>query len=127
MKRTLHLRLAGWSAVWLALAAVASAADVTKPFDVKTTRPTRGEIIRFVTLPGSIKANQQATLYAKVAGYLKSLNVDKGDRVAAGQALGEIEVPELAAEVVRYRADVKVAGTDYERRSAAQKKASDIV
>jgi biotin carboxyl carrier protein len=33
--------------------------------------------------------------YAKVAGYLKSLSVDKGDRVQAGQSLGEIEVPEL--------------------------------
>jgi len=102
-------------------------ADAPKAIEVRTATPTRGEIFRFVTLPGSIKANQQATLYAKVAGYLKSLNVDKGDRVAAGQALGEIEVPELAAEVVKCRADVKVAGTDYERLSAAQKKASDIV
>src|SRR5690349_6811545 len=75
-------------------------ADAPAVIEVKTTTPTRGEIFRFVTLPGSIKANQQATLYAKVAGYLKSLNVDKGDHVTAGQALGEIEVPELAAEVV---------------------------
>jgi len=67
------------------------AADVPKPVEVKVIRPTRGEIIRYVTLPGSIRANQQATLYAKVAGYLKSLAVDKGDRVQAGQALGEIE------------------------------------
>lgn len=103
------------------------AADGPKPVDVKTTRPTRGEIHRFVTLPGSIKANQQATLYAKVAGYLKSLNVDKGDRVTAGQALGEIEVPELAAEAVKYRAEIRVAETDLKRLTAAQKNAPDLV
>lgn len=103
------------------------AADAPKTVEVKTARPARGEIHRFVTLPGSLKANQQATLYAKVAGYLKSLNVDKGDRVTAGQALGEIEVPELAAEAVKYRAEIRVAETDLKRLTAAQKTAPDLV
>ena len=102
-------------------------ADAPKAVEVKTTAPTRGEIHRFVTLPGSIKANQQTTLYAKVAGYLKSLNVDKGDRVAAGQTLGEIELPELAAEAVKYRAEIRVAETDLKRLTAAQKSAADLV
>jgi multidrug efflux pump subunit AcrA (membrane-fusion protein) len=102
-------------------------ADAPKPVEVRTTAPTRGDIIRFVTLPGSIKANQQVTLYAKVAGYLKSLNVDKGDRITAGQALGEIELPELAADSVKYRAEIKVAQTDYTRLEAAKKSAPDLV
>jgi RND family efflux transporter MFP subunit len=91
------------------------------------TRPTRGEIIRYVKLPGSIRANQQATLYAKVAGYLKALTVDKGDRVQAGQSLGEIEVPELVADLAKNKAEAKVAEADYDRTSAAQKKAPDLV
>jgi membrane fusion protein, multidrug efflux system len=103
------------------------AADAPKAAEVKVARPTRGEIIRYVTLPGNIRANQQATLYAKVAGYLKSLAVDKGDRVQAGQWLGEIEVPELLADSAKYKAEVKVADTDYQRVSAAQKKAPDLV
>src|SRR5215813_2275791 len=82
------------------------AADPPKPMEVKATQPTRGEIIRYVKLPGTIRANQQATLYAKVAGYLKSLSVDKGDSVQAGQALGEIEVPELLADLAKYKAEV---------------------
>jgi membrane fusion protein (multidrug efflux system) len=109
------------------LAHFALAADAPKPIEVKVARPTRGEIIRYVTLPGSIRANQQATLYAKVAGYLKSLAVDKGDRVQAGQSLGEIEVPELLADLAKYKAEVKVAETDYQRISLAQKKASDLI
>jgi len=102
-------------------------ADGPKAIEVKVVRPTRGEIIRYVKLPGSIRANQQATLYAKVAGYLKTLTVDKGDRVQAGQSLGEIEVPELQAELAKYKAEVKVAESDYDRSSTAQKKAPDLV
>lgn len=118
---------------WLTLAAlsvltqITVAADAPKPVEVKATRPTRGEIIRYVTLPGTIRANQQATLYAKVAGYLKSLSVDKGDRVQAGQSLGEIEVPELLADLAKFKAEVKVAQTDYQRVSGAQQKAPDLV
>lgn len=103
------------------------AAETAKPVDVKVSALSRGEIHRFVTLPGSIKANQQATLYAKVPGYLKSLNVDKGDPVKAGQALGDIEVPELLADRTKYKAEVRVAELDYNRVNAAQKKAADLV
>jgi len=102
-------------------------AETPKPIEVKTATPTRGEIHRFVTLPGNIRANQQATLYAKVPGYLKTLTVDKGDKVTAGQSLGEIEVPELAAEAVKYRAEVKVAEADLKRRSEARAAAPDLV
>lgn len=90
-------------------------------------RPSRGPIVRYVTLPGSLKANQQATLYAKVPGYLKSISADTGDRVEAGQALGEIEVPELQADRTRFRAEVKVATTEASRMSAARQKAPDLV
>ena len=109
------------------LAQFALAAETPGPVEVKVARPAHDEIIRYVTLPGSIRANQQATLYAKVAGYLKSLTVDKGDRVQAGQSLGEIEVPELLADLAKFKAEVKVAETDSQRTSAAQNKAPDLV
>jgi membrane fusion protein (multidrug efflux system) len=127
MKQLLCLRQIRWSAVCLALATPVLAADAPKPVEVGTTRPSRGEITRYVTLPGSIRANQQATLYAKVPGYLRSIAVDKGDKVQAGQALGEIEVPELLADLAKYRAELKVAEIDSTRLSAAREKAPDLV
>jgi membrane fusion protein, multidrug efflux system len=117
------MKLAFFHALMLAVAAAAAA----EPPEIKATHPTRGEITRYVTLPGTLRANQQATLYAKVPGYLKSLNVDRGDTVKADQSLGEIDVPELFADFAKYEAEVKVAEIDFERVSAAAKKAPDLV
>ena len=97
------------------------------PVEVKTTHPWRGEIHRYVALPGTLRADQQATLYPKVAGYLKTVAVDKGDQVRAGQVLAEIEVPELVADVARNRADVDVAEAAFKRISAAQAKSPDLI
>jgi len=78
-------------------------------------------------LPGEIKPYQQATLYAKVGGYLKTISVDKGEQVKEGALLAEIEVPELLAERARYRAEVEVAAIDYKRLNESQQKAPDLV
>ena len=110
----------------MALPMVGFAAD-SKPLPVPVTKPARGEITRFVTLPSTVRANQQVTLYAKVAGYLGKVTVDKGDTVKEGDVLAEIEVPELAADLKRYEADAKVAGVESQRLSDAQKRAPDLV
>src|SRR6266852_1022094 len=99
----------------------------TPPVAVQVVRPKRGPITRNVTLPGEVKAYQQATLYAKVAGYLKTIAVDKGDQVKEGTLLAEIEVPELLADRARYIAEVEVADLDYKRLSESQKKLPDLV
>jgi membrane fusion protein, multidrug efflux system len=129
MKHLAHPRLVGRLALWLSLALplAAPAAEPPRPMEVLTVRPARGDITRFATLPGSIRARQQAMLYAKVAGYLKSISVDRGDHVKAGQVLAEIEVPELLADLARYKAELKVADIESRRTAEAQKKASDLV
>jgi RND family efflux transporter MFP subunit len=103
------------------------AAAPEQPLEVKATRPVSGNIIRYVALPGSLRADQQVTLYAKVGGYLKTVNVEKGDMVRAGQLLAEIEVPELLADLTRHKAEVRVAEADYNRVHGAQEKAPDLV
>ncbi|MCX6925536.1 MAG: efflux RND transporter periplasmic adaptor subunit [Verrucomicrobia bacterium] len=98
------------------------------PVTVQTALPKRGEIARSITLPSfRILAYQEATLYAKVSGYLKTLTVDKGDAVKEGQLLAGIEVPELLADEVQYKAEAAVTRTNYERMAEARQKASDLV
>ena len=97
------------------------------PMAAKVTTPKHGPITRFVTLPGEIKPWQEATLYAKVAGYLKSIAVDKGDQVKEGTVLAEIEVPELIADRAKYKAELAMTESDFRRLSESQKKAPDLV
>jgi membrane fusion protein (multidrug efflux system) len=97
------------------------------PVAVSLVRPVRGDITRHISLPGNIVAYQQATLYAKVAGYLKTITVDKGDRVQEGQLLADLEVPELLADQAKYNAEVAMTQIDFKRVSEAQKQSPDLV
>jgi RND family efflux transporter MFP subunit len=54
--------------------------------------PSPGDHV--IELVGETRPYQEATLYAKVSGYLKSVKVDKGDIVKQGQVLAIIESPE---------------------------------
>jgi len=112
--------IAGTIALWILIAAAGcshapnNAADVSRR-TVVVVRPQRGEMIRSITLPGDLVGLYQSTLYAKVTGYLKSISVDKGDWVKAGQVLAVIEVPELEQRLARARADMEVQHLTYQR------------
>jgi membrane fusion protein (multidrug efflux system) len=118
-------------AVIVAVFAVQSGCEWFRPqtpaMSVQTIRPKRGEIVHKVTLPGNVMAYQEATLYAKVAGYLKTINVDKGDSVKEGELLAEIEAPEMLADLIKAKAEAEAAQLDYKRVTDAQKKAPDLV
>lgn len=102
-------------------------AAIAEPLSLPAAEPARGDVIRYVTLPGRIQANRETILHAKVSGYLKSLSVDAGDRVEAGQTLGQIEVPELSADLARFEAELQVAEREFARVSDALAKAPDLV
>lgn len=104
-----------------------SSATSSAAIEVRATKPVRRDIVRYVTLPGRVQPNQQATLHAKVSGYLESLTVDKGDRVKQGQTLGHIDVPELRADLTRFEATLAVAEGELARISEALAKAPDLV
>jgi RND family efflux transporter MFP subunit len=94
---------------------------------VAVARVETGTLDREITLPGSVRAYQEATLYAKVAGYLERISVDRGDRVRAGQVLAELEVPEIEAEIGKLRAELEAAGIEKERLTRAADRAPDLV
>jgi membrane fusion protein (multidrug efflux system) len=94
---------------------------------VQLVRVKRGDATRSILLPANVLPYQQATLYAKVAGYVKTIGVDKGDAVKEGAVLADLEVPELLADLARYKAESVVAELDFKRISEAQQKAPDLV
>lgn len=115
------------SALLLVVNLAAAQQKAATPAAVEFTHPTQGNVNRWVTLPGSIKPKQEAVLYAKVAGYLQSISVDKGDSVKAGATLAVLETPELSADLARYRAENEAAKAEYERMQQAIKQAPDLV
>jgi RND family efflux transporter MFP subunit len=52
-----------------------------------------------LALSGEFKPFQEVDLHAKVAGYIKTISVDVGDRVRTGQVLAVLEIPELQAQL----------------------------
>jgi membrane fusion protein (multidrug efflux system) len=77
---------------------------------------------RAVTLPGDVRGFLQSTVYAKIAGYVKSVRVDKGDHVDEGQILGVLESPEIDQQVAAAEADVAVKRRTFERYQQLVKK-----
>jgi membrane fusion protein (multidrug efflux system) len=59
-----------------------------------------------LTLPAEVRGWAQVTLYAKVAGYVRDIPVDKGTRVNKGDLLARLESPETDQAVVGARADL---------------------
>jgi RND family efflux transporter MFP subunit len=76
---------------------------------VEVTRPTVVESDRAMTLPGTVRALEQAKIYPRVTGYVRKWLVDLGDKVKAGQLLVEIDTPELDAQLAQARAQLAQA------------------
>ena len=74
-----------------------------------------GPKTREIKLLGDTKAFSTATLFAKVSGYLKMVNVDKGDTVHAGQVLAEVESAETDSQYASALADL-----EYKQRFAVR-------
>jgi RND family efflux transporter MFP subunit len=60
-----------------------------------------------LVLTAEFRPYQEVELMAKVAGYVKQISVDIGDRVKEGQVLATLEIPEMADELDRAKSNVE--------------------
>ena len=72
-----------------------------------------------LTLSGEFKPFQEVDLHAKVAGYIRTISVDVGDRVRGSQVLAVLEVPELVAQLQEAGASLERARSTYEASHSA--------
>jgi RND family efflux transporter MFP subunit len=73
------------------------------------------DLTREMTLSAELRPYDVVNVYAKVSGYLKSILVDYGSRVHAGEVVAALELPEQEADVARSNAAYRLAKLDYER------------
>jgi len=72
---------------------------------VAMVHPSQGT--RDLRLQAEAQPYASVTLYAKIAGYLRSIKVDKGDRVRKDQVIAVLESPELDQQVRAAQADAR--------------------
>lgn len=68
---------------------------------------SRATLSNTLTVAGEFLPYQEVELHAKVAGYIRRINVDIGDKVKQGQVLATLDVPELQAQVQGAQASVR--------------------
>ncbi|MGB9203805.1 MAG: efflux RND transporter periplasmic adaptor subunit [Terriglobales bacterium] len=85
----------------------ASREDPSMVPTVAVALASRGPIRSSITLSGAFRPYQEVDVHAKVAGYIRRIYVDVGDKVQDKQTLAILEVPELNAQVAGANADIR--------------------
>jgi RND family efflux transporter MFP subunit len=97
----------------------AAAQSDEPPARVTVIKPQRKTLERRCEQPGEIAAYEETPIYAKVAGYVQSVNVDIGDKIKQGQTLAVLSVPELMEELKQKEALVIQANSQVAQANAA--------
>lgn len=90
---------------------VSAAPAATEP-TVATVRVARADLSGSITLTGEFIPFQEVDVMSKVAGYIRAINVDVGDRVHPGEVLATLEVPEMENEMARAQAAIDQANAE---------------
>src|SRR3989475_5490970 len=105
----------------------AAAKEAGNAPEVQVVKPARRDVAATLRLPATVSPLHQTTIYAKVAGYLKAINYDKGDRVKQGQVLAVIDAPEIEQQYEQALADYTIKKVTYERPAPVRKEAPDRI
>jgi RND family efflux transporter MFP subunit len=76
---------------------------------VGVTRVVKKSLGQEITLSSELVPFQEIDVYAKESGYVKTLDVDYGTHVKAGQVMAVLEIPELQAQLEEDQAEIKNA------------------
>jgi RND family efflux transporter MFP subunit len=95
------------SCAWRGQATTASSATSETPQIVPVARASRANLSGGVTLTGEFLPYQEVDVMAKVAGYVRTISVDIGDRVHTGQLLATLEIPEMQNDLARASAAIE--------------------
>ena len=134
------LRYAGVAFVSIAVSPFACLQEATVAAEPQLAQASRGAVERvtagnpmrktltmMTTQPGWIHAFEEAPLQSRVTGFVKSVAVDIGDEVEAGQTLMTIDAPELFDEVRQHEALVAQAVAGESQAKAAVSAANAAV
>jgi RND family efflux transporter MFP subunit len=76
-----------------------------------------------LALPGELQPFQSVAVYPKVTGFVKTISVDRGSRVSAGDVIARLEAPELVSQ--HAEAESRLQATRAQLAAAQAKLAAD--
>jgi RND family efflux transporter MFP subunit len=102
------------------------AAATDAPPIVPVVKAARADLASDLILTAEFEPFQQVDVMSKVAGYVRSIKVDMGDRVREGQVLAVLEIPEMeddltkaAATIDQTESEIASASDELHRAEAA--------
>lgn len=107
--------LAGSSCARKSEAETPSTGTVADAPTVAVAKVSTGNLANNLVLTAEFRPYQEVEVMAKVAGYVKEIRVDVGDRVKKDELLATLEVPEMQDEIRRDRAAVDRSQADVQR------------
>jgi membrane fusion protein (multidrug efflux system) len=110
------LAIAGCEAVQADGTGGLDAADFVRVINVETSTVVAQEFIEDIRLTAVVMANQDVLVAAEESGVIRELFVDKGQRVAAGDAIARVDDEVLQAQVEQARAAADFASLTWDRR-----------
>src|SRR5262245_9730331 len=121
MKYRLSLQIACPGVALLVATACSQPRAIGATTDVPTVAVAKvvvGDVAQVLSVAAEFRPFQEIDVHAKVAGYLKSISVDVGDRVKEGQLLAVLEIPELRDEAQQDEASVQRSAEEINRAQA---------
>jgi RND family efflux transporter MFP subunit len=98
-------------------------AAATGPPTIEVVRVVEQPLNVTLSMPGELGAYQTVAIYSRVTGFVRSIRVDRGSRVRAGELLAELEAPELVAQ--RSEAQSKLLSAEAQLVAVRSKADSD--
>jgi membrane fusion protein, multidrug efflux system len=79
-----------------------------------------------LALPAELRPATEASLLARVSGYVRKWHAELGDQVKAGQLLAELDTPELERELGRAEAQLKLAEAAHKLADSTAKRWQEL-
>lgn len=93
---------------------------------VAVTKVRQEDLSQTLTLAAEFRPEQEIDLHAKVAGYVREIKVDVGDRVRQGQLIATLEVPEFKDDLMQATTTKKRSESDVVRAQSEVRRAQSV-
>jgi RND family efflux transporter MFP subunit len=119
MKRFLYIFIGIMASLSLVACSAKSASetDTDKTPSVRVTKLTKGKLEATIRIPGDLLAYESVDVFAKVSGFIQTINVDRGSFVKQGDVLATLVDPEIDKRIAQAKASYLAAQDQYQRAS----------